>query len=226
MEVIWTVMYVPFSEWEYSDFLLAFPTRSEVSLCNRIHNTYVFLQSLGLKELGKQLSHLLGLFFGIGRLGGTREDLVDGVRPPGSYKLVLIGKQELVTRRAAEDGGRLPKKRGFEDFRWELGHAVEDELFRMAFPSGGQELKALADHGVPGFPRRKVGAGEVWSVLVKEGEEREGDEGDKEEEEGEVEMLHVFYCSCVVFVWERVLEGSMPMNVPFYRHFSFVIGWN
>ena len=61
----------------------------------------------------------------------------------------------------------------------------------MAFPAGGQELEALPDHGVPGFPRRKVGAGEVCPVLVEEGEERKGDEGDEEEEEGEVEVLHV-----------------------------------
>lgn len=139
---------------------MAVPTRSEVSLCDRIHDTDVFLQSLGLKELGEQLSHLLGLFFGAG-LVGSREDFVDGVRPPSCYKLVLIGKQELVTGGTAEDCRRLPKKRGFENFGRKLGHAVEDELFRVAFPSGGQELEALADHGVPGFPRRKVWAGEI-----------------------------------------------------------------
>jgi hypothetical protein len=78
----------------------------------------------------------------------------------GKILLTESGHQA-VTSCTAEDCRRLPKKRGFENFGRKLCHAVEDELFRVAFPSGGQELEALADHGVPGFPRRKVWAGEI-----------------------------------------------------------------
>ena len=106
---------LPFCKWKNSNFLLVFPIGRKVSLCNGVHDADVSMQSFGLKELGKQLSHLPGLFSGAG-LVGRREYFVHRFRPPCNYKLVLVGKQELVTGGAAEDGCRLAKKRGFEDF--------------------------------------------------------------------------------------------------------------
>lgn len=93
----------------------------------------------------------------------------------------------------------------------------------MSFPSGGQELEALADHGVADLTRREVWASEIGSVLVEEEEEGEGDEGDKEEKEGEVDVSHVDIVDSV-FVLREVIEGFVATDAAFYRRIGFAVG--
>lgn len=161
-----------------------------MSLGDGVHDSDVALKSLRVHEVGEHLPHLLGLLFG-GSFHGRREDLVDGARPPGSDELVLVGEQELVAGGTGEDASLLAEDRCLEDFGGVLGHAVEDEFLGVAFPSRGQELVALSDHRVAHLPRREVVAGELRSVPVEEKEEGESDEGNKAQEEGQIEVkLH------------------------------------
>lgn len=86
----------------------------------------------------------------------------------------------------------------------------------MSFPSGGQELEALTDHRIASLARGKVQAGELRSVFVEEDEEGEGDEGNEEEEKGEIKMLHVVclqYCCSVLGMKSLVFEGFVTMFV-------------
>jgi len=173
------------------------PMGSEVVLCYGVHDGNVALEGFGFEELWEQLSHLLGLFLGVG-LNGGGEDLVDAVGPPRRHELVLVGEDEFVGGGAAKYDGGFPEDGGFEEVGGVLGHAVEDELLRVTLPAGGEELEALTDDREAGGSRWEVGGGEGRAVLVEKEEEEEGDESDEEEKEGKVEMLHAFgVCVCV-----------------------------
>lgn len=167
------------------------PMGSEVGLCYGVHDGNVALEGLGFQELWEQLSHLLRLFLGVALQGGG-EHLVHAVRPPRRHQLVLVGEEELVGGGAAEHDGGFSEDGGFEEVGGVLDHAVEDELLRMTFPSGGEKLEALSDDRQTGGSRWEVGGGEGRTVLVEKDEEEEGDKCNEEEKERKVEMVHAF----------------------------------
>lgn len=78
----------------------------------------------------------------------------------------------------------------FEDGGGETGHAVEDEFFGVAFPSGGEEWDGFAEDWETWLPRREVWSGVIGAVFVEDEEKGKGYEGDEDEEEGEEKMLH------------------------------------
>lgn len=149
------------SEGEGLNLVFIFPSISKVCTGTSVHDADVSLQNLRPHELRNQLSKLLFRSF-----SGRREDLFDRAGIPNSDKLVLVGEQEFVASRTAEDGSLLPKEGGLEDLGGKFGYSVEEELFRLALPSRSQELKALSDHGVAYISWREVFASELGSVPI------------------------------------------------------------
>lgn len=100
-----------------------------------IHNANISMKRFRLKELREEFLEFLSFFVGVS-LSRRGEDFIDGRRPPSSNKFILVGEEELVADRTAENGSRNAEDGGFEDVGVILFHTIKDKLLWLAFPAG------------------------------------------------------------------------------------------